>query len=394
MHRIIDDHSSTVNSVAQDLFGSGKDGYNEPLVNARPGTVVKADHMNAVQNEIANLIVGGDTLVDGNTINLIKGDRAQLAATLVHHQSMNYRAITFDTLGTDRLFRGHFELTGGPSSVGRFVIVGQNAQIQVSRGGLVWDQRVADGAFGGNFFGVGFDVTIGLWCIVGDSDEIQTSPDGQTWTARTAAVGGAFRGVAGTASNTLFQAVGVSGIQESSANGIAWTDRSGATANSLVDVATFSGSFIAVGDNGTIVHTAEGTPGGWATTPAAGGYTGFFRGVASSPTRAVAVGDAGEIQFSDNVTTWTQANVSAFPAGVDWKKVEHNGRCFVVVGGVGATDQFVAVSIDGDNWTVRTLPFDLVEALNVVSSDVSTVITGNIATVDGLASVHRMGLVA
>lgn len=106
--------------------------------------------------------------------------------------------------------------------------MGANCYTCATIGGT-WVQRTWGSAFTGLMSGVCWCPSISLWVAVGGvgtTSEIQTSPDGITWTRRTSATSTILRSVKEVigADNTAFiLAVGDDGEIETSTNGTAWS---------------------------------------------------------------------------------------------------------------------------------------------------------------------------
>lgn len=133
-----------------------------------------------------------------------------------------------------------------------------------------------------------------------------------------------------------FIAVGENGTILSSADGLAWTQQESGTTAWLVGVAFGDGHFTAVGDHGTILTPTDGV--GW--TPRTSGTTQRLNGVARGVDRWLAVGEASTVLSSVDGVTWTVAPESKdswFPVPAGWL----HGLCF----GYG---QFVATGQHGN----------------------------------------------
>jgi hypothetical protein len=152
----------------------------------------------------------------------------------------------------------------------------------------------------------------------------------------------------GTIAAETYLAVGDSGTILTSADGATWTSQTAGTSASLRGVAAKAGTAVAVGQHGTVLFSADGTS--WTTVngqPAADIQG--LRGVAASSTRFVAVGglSTGSIYFSDEGGTWTAATLGAVGK---LRGVIHNGTKFVAVGESGT----ILTSSDGATWTAQT----------------------------------------
>jgi len=112
------------------------------------------------------------------------------------------------------------------------------------------------------------------------------------------------------------------------------------TGNHLRRVVYADGQFVAVGQYGTIVHSADGT--GWTAAPAL--TLADLNGIAYGNGRYVTVGDAGTILTSRDGKSWTPAPSHS---AADLLDVAFGDGRFVAVG----TDGTVLSSPDGQTWS-------------------------------------------
>ena len=133
-----------------------------------------------------------------------------------------------------------------------------------------------------------------------------------------------------------------------SIDGVTWTTTYTTPATeSLQDVFWSGSQFIAVGENGTIVTSSDGTI--W--TKQSSGITEILYGAVSSPSWLVAVGSGGTILTSDDGgTTWSQ-QASGTPYTL--RSVAWTGAEFVAIGNNGTAVR----STDGPNWTLQATPY-------------------------------------
>lgn len=144
-----------------------------------------------------------------------------------------------------------------------------------------------------------------LAVTVGNNGVIRTSTDGATWNAATTVpttknlYGVTYSG------NGFWIAVGAGGTVLTSTDGATWTNNASGTTADLraVTVQVISSyTFVAVGDNGTVVSSPNnGTT--WTVQPT--GITGNFLAVSPSTSQLVAVGAGGLIAASTDGVTWT-----------------------------------------------------------------------------------------
>lgn len=160
---------------------------------------------------------------------------------------------------------------------------------------LIWD--------GSQFVGVGG--------ITGSGFEIVTSPDGDVWTERTSGTSKAGNGV----------------------------------------VYDGSGTYVAVGDDGTILSSSDAIT--WTSRTADASYADNFEDVTYGAGLFVAVGVNQEIQTSPDGTTWTQRTVPGGSASNIISAVHFADGIFVAAGHFGAAS-YIHTSADGITWTEQT----------------------------------------
>ncbi|MBL9129002.1 MAG: hypothetical protein JNL97_15235, partial [Verrucomicrobiales bacterium] len=130
-----------------------------------------------------------------------------------------------------------------------------------------------------------------------------------------------------------------------STNRVAWERRATGTSKDLRAVAFFGDRLLVVGEEGTVLWSDDGSVFAAGTvTPAT---TDWLEGVATSDTRAIAVGDNGAIYRSNDGMNWARTATGAFTEW--WTGVAWGAGVFVAVG----DDGLVATSPDGDSWTRR-----------------------------------------
>ena len=127
-----------------------------------------------------------------------------------------------------------------------------------------------------------------------------------------------------------------------SVTGMPVTTRASGTTNRLSGVVWSGSQFVAVGDNGTIVTSSDGTT--WVSRPS--GTTDMLEGVVWTGTEYIAVGGTGTVLTSLDGAAWTRHSLgtSNLYYGVAW-----SGATAVAVGFNGA----ISSSPDGVTWTPR-----------------------------------------
>jgi photosystem II stability/assembly factor-like uncharacterized protein len=202
---------------------------------------------------------------------------------------------------------------------------------------------------------------------VGEFGSITTSGDGVNWALELSPESATNTILLGVAGDTnLLVAVGEGGLIAFSTNslstiittnqqggnvtnmvsdlGLVWHEADSPTAETLQGVAKFNGVYYAVGNNGAVVNSSNGT--NWTLGTPAGSVT--FSGLAASSDRLVAVGDNGAAFISLDGATWSNANV---PSTTDWLyKIRYLNGNFVIVGQNGT---ILTSSDNGSTWVTR-----------------------------------------
>jgi len=188
----------------------------------------------------------------------------------------------------------------------------------------------------------------------GTTNNVVSSADLATWTPATTSISGSLNAVA--TDGTTAVAVGDGGKVYWSTDALTWNDVSlSAVHDHLQGVAYLaSGSWVALGNNGTLLTSADGKS--WARSNASLG-TATLRSAAAIGASWVIVGDAGTIKTSaDSGTTWVDHSLS----------VSSPPNLYAVNGSsttLSALPQFLAVgasgaaysSSDGLAWTSQSV---------------------------------------
>jgi hypothetical protein len=148
-----------------------------------------------------------------------------------------------------------------------------------------------------------------LYVRVGLSGLIQTSTDGETWTLRTSGVSDTLWGAA--YGNGVFVVVGASGTVLTSSDGITWADKSAgvpaAASSETFYSCSYADVFLACGTNGTIiVSTLYGEA--WAEIPS--GTANDLWDITAASGTWIAVGDDSTVVTGDLTSTETDASVA------------------------------------------------------------------------------------
>ncbi len=151
-----------------------------------------------------------------------------------------------------------------------------------------------------------------------------------------------FYGVGAKASS--FAAVGAGGAISTSSDGaLSWTSRVSGTTSLLLNFASGSGLWVAVGDGGTIVTSVGGATWTVQTTPT----NAMLRGVAYGNDVFVAAGAAGTILRSTDGSNWVK-QVSGTTENI--QGVNYLNGLFIATG----ENSVLLTSSDGASWTSRT----------------------------------------
>jgi hypothetical protein len=198
-----------------------------------------------------------------------------------------------------------------------YIAVGMGGAVQTSVDGALWEASYSDLSLPGNDFkGATYAADLGYFIGVGTSGMVETSPTGvpATWTGEFSGHPENLTGVARGSVN--FVVVGNNlpispnfyGLILTSSDGVGWRVRNSATPPSikLNNVAYGAGTFVAVGNGGTIVTSSdEGT--NW--TAQTSGVIADLRGVSyitNSVTNIfIVTGTSGTILTSSDGITWT-----------------------------------------------------------------------------------------
>lgn len=185
----------------------------------------------------------------------------------------------------------------GINGAGGVVAVGQAGAIVASANGTSWTALTPPAAANGNdLYGVAFGNN--TWVVVGNGGTLLTSANGVTWTAPTSLAptinlksvtyGVNVDPATKTITGYLFVAIGDNGVLVTSADGVTWTQSTIGATNNLAAV-TFGREFIAVGDSGSIFTSSNGTV--W--TAQASNTTSNLKAIGHSTANYSAVGATG-----------------------------------------------------------------------------------------------------
>ncbi|WP_203232117.1 cadherin-like beta sandwich domain-containing protein [Paenibacillus pinistramenti] len=188
-----------------------------------------------------------------------------------------------------------------------FVAVGQYGAIQISSDGVNWTSNYVDVS---EFYDVTY--TGSQWITAGKYGEMGTSVDGSEWDYKyisDGTFGIAIKGLASNGSKIIAVGSGVAGeLTSVSQNGYLWSTQA-ISGVQLNDVTYGNGKYVAVGDSGAVYISTDGT-------------------------------------------TWSNASIGS---GAKLNRVAYGNYQYVAVG-----DGAIYTSYDGVDWSLRSLPSDVV----------------------------------
>lgn len=264
------------------------------------------------------------------------------------------------TTGSDTTLYYPNALTWDATSA-KAIAVGDGGTIASSSDGVTWTklapQLPASASLNDAFTTVAANTTGTLVAANNQGYLYASTNGGTTWTPN-AVPGSRMNALAWDSAHSVFIAVGEDGVIQTSANGTAWTSSSSPfTGEVLYGVAASGGTVVAVGDDGGqngIIHVSTDGGSNWSTI-----VPGFFQPVLRTVIRGgalwVAMGDAGTVFTSTNGLAWTQRLLGLNAEPLDFRSVAHNGSLFVAVGGGDYGSFNYYTSPNGTTWTKRSL---------------------------------------
>lgn len=245
-------------------------------------------------------------------------------------------------------------ITTSPMSLAGWVAVGSNGTILNSPDGVNWSEANSDTTE--TLRGVDFDGS-STWAASGQRGTIVRSDDAQNWTQQ---VSGKSEPLWGTVfEGGQWYVTGGSGTILTSPGGVTWTSVNGRYGFTLYDIAFNQSDLYGIaGDAGystTILTSPNGTV--WTQNPPSPNNGEGLYGITQVGGTWVAVGDKGTILTSNDPTSrsWDER---ASSTTVDLRDIVHNGTdLYVVVGREG----LILTSPDAVTWTPRIsgTPYDL-----------------------------------
>jgi hypothetical protein len=261
---------------------------------------------------------------------------------------------------------------GSVSGHGLFVVVGAAGTIVTSPDGVNWTSQSSPTPL--DLYGVVYAdnefIAVGGNDVAAAGVVLTGTPDGTTWTVAsvTDSLAAPLTGI--TYANGLFVAVGDNQVM-SSPDGINWnvlpTEPSGITGPTvdLYNTAYGNGLYVTVGTYNTTTSSQEIAYLGFiATSPDAAHWSilpytsNYLSGITYGAGQFVAVGREGSILTSSDGTTWTAQSAPQLDTGETpyLISVVYAGNQFVATGnyvGINPSTGFILTSPDGKTWTMQ-----------------------------------------
>ena len=212
----------------------------------------------------------------------------------------------------------------------KFLAVGASGTLLTSSDGTTWTSRTSGTT--NDLRSVAYDGSSTI-VAVGFSGTILTSSDGITWTSRTS---GTSNDINNVTYKDAFVAVGDNGTLLVSTDGITWTDQTSGCGmtEDMWDVHLTGSIGVIIGDNGSIYSSTDK---GSSCTKRTSGTTVEFNELLYGDSTFVAAGDNGTILTSSNGTSWTSRSSSTtnnLYGGV-YTDSDSDDKKFILVGASG-----------------------------------------------------------
>jgi hypothetical protein len=280
-------------TASPDENGTGKDGFTDGVAPATAPTGLNASWFNHVQEEIASFIEASCQSLEGGT---------------TYTQLIRAALAYFIEFGFSKL--DNSAATGADN----FAAVFAEDKFVVSKLSNVYTCDNDDGTWstfaiataGLTFTGLAHSPTLGLFIgagagVGGVAGAIESSPDAETWTSRDTDAD-AYYGLCWDSTEAKFYAVGDNGLLKHSADGTTWTDVTPFTTDDFCGCAAGGGNMVIISAAGTSIWRRTASP---ATFVEIAGYA--LRAVCWDDVNDVfvAVGDAGIVYTSPTGAVWT-----------------------------------------------------------------------------------------
>ena len=230
----------------------------------------------------------------------------------------------------------------------KFLAVGASGTLLTSSDGTTWTSRTSGTT--NDLRSVAYDGSSTI-VAVGFSGTILTSSDGITWTSRDS---GTSNDINNVTYKDAFVAVGDNGTLLVSTDGITWTDQTSGCGmtEDMWDVHLTGSIGVIIGDNGSIYSSTDK---GSSCTKRTSGTTVEFNELLYGDSTFVAAGDNGTILTSSNGTSWTSRSSSTtnnLYGGVYTDSASDGNKNFILV---GASGKVLSSNSTYTSWT----PIDL-----------------------------------
>jgi len=177
--------------------------------------------------------------------------------------------------------------------------------------------------------------------VAGRDRRLEASTDGITWTVVLDTEGATFSTLL---FNSGFRAFDIGGAIWTSADGLAWTQTAGSDFVSVFDVAVSGGTYVAVGDGGSLATTT--TLSSWTVIDQPGGVP--YVTIAFGSGKFV-MADRGRLQTSTDAVNWQ--TVVPLDGQRNYERIKHVQNSFFAIYECGSDNEAcIADSNDGINW--------------------------------------------
>ena len=265
--------------------------------------------------------------------------------------TLNYPIINPVRAGYDDVLKfglGEIRLNSMLYVAPNWYVIGSKGTVLKRLSDKTWVQTVALDY--GDLLGLAYDAGTGAWIVVGTEGLIARSYNYNTWLPLASGVNINLNAVA--YHNGTFVAVGNNGtILYSQDTGDSWSINNSITTLNLKSVRYLNGKWVIVGEKGIVITSVVGT-GFW--TIHSSGTTNTLNDVAFVNNLFFAVGTKGTVVESTDAASW---ELRKYYQNIDLLSVAKNGSTPLVSGAAGLilteTNEFIV------NWAVRGISFEM-----------------------------------
>jgi hypothetical protein len=265
--------------------------------------------------------------------------------------TLNYPIINPVSAGYDNVLKfslGEIRLNSMLYVAPNWFVVGSKGTVLKRLGNKTWIQTVALDY--GDLLGLAYDAGSGAWIVVGTEGLITRSYNYSNWLPLNSGVNVNLNSVA--YHNGTFVAVGNNGtILYSQDTGDSWSINNTITNKNLKAVRYLNGKWVIVGEKGTVITSLLGT-GFW--TLHSSGTTNTLNDVAFVNNLYFAIGTKGTVIESTDANSWSLHN---YYQNIDLLSIAKNGSAPLVSGAQGLilteTNEFIV------NWAIRGISFEM-----------------------------------